>query len=101
VGRVGCAARWSTSPLAAALRGTPVLVPGEASRQLQPRGDTAGDTDGDSCVREDRQQVSSSTGKLSGGLVGGMKHGLELGECVLRLPPREANLSRGSPGGCQ
>jgi hypothetical protein len=77
-------------------------MPGEASRWLQPRGDTAGggedrvrrrgSTDGYSCVREDRQQVSSSAGGQSGGLVGGMKHGLELGECVLLLPPREANL---------
>ena len=89
--------------------GTPVLVPGEASRRLQQRGDTAGggedrvcrrgSSDGDSCVREGRQQVSSSTGGLSGGLVGGMKHGLELGDCALRLPPREENLSRGKPLG--
>jgi hypothetical protein len=53
---------------------TPALVPGEASRWLQPRGDTAGggedrlcsrgSTDGDSCVREDRPQMSSSTGGL-------------------------------------
>ena len=55
--------------------GTPVLVPGEASRRLQQRGDAAGggedrvcrrgSSDGDSCVREGRQQVSSSTGGLS------------------------------------
>ncbi len=37
----------------------------------------------------------SSTGGLSGGLVGGMKHGLELGDCALRLPPMEENLLRG------
>ncbi len=63
---------------------TPILVPCEASKRLQPRGNTAGggedrlchrgSTDGDSRVREDRQQVSSSTCGLSGGLVGGMKH---------------------------
>jgi hypothetical protein len=57
--------------------GTPVLVPGEASQLLQQRGNTAGggedrvcrrgSSDGDSCVREDGQQVSSSTGRLSGG----------------------------------
>ncbi len=91
--------------------GTPVLVPGEASRRLQQRGDTAGggedrvcrrgSTNGDSCVREDRQQVSSSNGGLSDGLVDGMKHGLDLGECSLRLPAREEHLSRGNPGVCQ
>ena len=32
-----------------------------------------------------------TTGGLSGGLVGDMKHGLELGGCALRLP--------GPPGG--
>ncbi len=57
-----------------------------------------GSSNSNSCVREDRQQVSSFTDGLLGGLVGGMKHGLELGECVLLLFPREANLSRGSPG---
>jgi hypothetical protein len=99
VGRVGCAAQYPR-PLRRQRRGgTPVLVPREASRWLQPSGDTAGggedrlcrrgSTDGDSCVSEDRPQVSSSTGGQSGGLVGGMTHGLELGECVLRLPPRD------------
>ncbi len=38
--------------------------------------------------------MSSSTGGLLGGLVGGMKHGLELGECALRLPPRGKPLVR-------
>jgi hypothetical protein len=88
--------------------GTQVLMPGEASRRLQQRGNTSGggedrvcrrgSSDGDSCVREGRRQVSSSTSGLSGGLVGGMNHGLELGECAPRLPPREENLSRGNPG---
>ncbi len=43
--------------------------------------------------------MSSSTGGLSSGLVGGMKHGLELGDCALRLPLREENLSRGKTPG--
>jgi hypothetical protein len=93
--------------------GTPVLVPGEASRWLQPRGDTAGggedglcrrgSTYGDSSVRWDRPQMSSccSTGGQTGGLVDCTKYGLELGERVLWVHPREANLSRGSPGVCQ
>ena len=65
---------------------------------IQHCGDTAGggedracrrsSSDGDSCVREGRQEISSSTDGLSGRLVGGMKHGLELGDCALRLPPR-------------
>ena len=81
----------------------PGPVSGKTARRLQQRGVTAGGredrvrrrggSDGNSCVCEDRQQVSRSTGGLSGGLVGGMKHGLELGDCELRLPPRGGNLS--------
>ena len=86
----------------------PGPVSGKTARWLQQRGATAGGeedhvrrrggSDGNSCVCEDRQQVSRSTGGLSGGLVGDMKHGLELGGCALRLPPRGENLSRGNPG---
>ena len=86
----------------------PAPVSGKTARGLQQRGAAAGGeedrvrrrggSDGDSCVCEDRWQVSNSTGGLSGELVGGMKHGLELGGCVLRLPPRGENLSRGNPG---
>ncbi len=67
--------------------GMPILVSDEASRWLQQCGATAGASlvaerivsavvaapDGESCAREDIRQVSSSTGGLSGGLVGGMK----------------------------
>jgi hypothetical protein len=90
--------------------GVPILVSDEASRWLQQRCATAGggedhwqvccrgSSDGESCVREDRRQLSSSIGDLSGGLVSGMKHGLELGDCALRLPQREENLLRGNHG---
>jgi hypothetical protein len=52
-----------------------------------------GSSDGSSCVREDGWQVSSSTGGVLGGLVGGVKYDLELGDCALQLPPREENLA--------
>jgi hypothetical protein len=45
-----------------------------------------------------RRHVSSSTGGLSGRLVGDMKHGFGLGGCALRPPSRGGNLSRGNPG---
>jgi hypothetical protein len=61
---------------------------------------TATPMSGDSCVREDRPQVrlSSSNGGQLDELDVGMKHGLELGECVLGLPPRrKARLPWGQP----
>ena len=60
--------------------GTPVLVSGEAPRRLQQRDDAGGgreglvlhrgDSDGVSCARCDRQQVSLSAGGLSDRLEG-------------------------------
>ncbi len=70
--------------------GMPILVSDEASRWLQQRCATAGggedhwqvccrgSSDGESCVREDRRQVSSSIGDLSGGLVGGIEAWLRI-----------------------
>ena len=89
--------------------GTPVLVSSETSGRLQQRGDAAGGgedrtlhrggSNGVSCTRgDDRWQVSSSAGGRSDRLVGGMTHGLGLGGCALRPPPREQNLSRRDPG---
>jgi hypothetical protein len=85
--------------------GTPCLVSSEISRQSQQRGDAAsggegrmphrGGSDGVSCARCDRRQVSSSAGELSGRSVDDMKYGLGLGGCALQPPPREENLSRG------
>jgi hypothetical protein len=60
--------------------GTPVVVSSETPERLQQRDDAAGGregralhrggSDGDSCVRCDRQQVSLSAGGLSNRLVG-------------------------------
>ena len=88
--------------------GSPVVVSGATPGRLRQRDDTAGggedhtlhrgSSDGVSCTRDDRQQVSSSAGRLSDRLVGDMKHDLGLGGRTLPPPPRGNNLLRGDPG---
>ncbi len=89
--------------------GTPVLVSesSEASGRSRQRGDAArdgedrtphrGGSDGVSCVRGDRLQVSSFACGLSDRSVGDMKYGLGLGGCVLRPPPGKGKILTSKP----
>ena len=77
--------------------GTPFLMSGETSERLQQRDDAAGGwedstfhcggSNGVSCARDDRRQVSFPAGGLVNRLVGDVKHGSVLGGCMLPQPP--------------
>ena len=79
--------------------GTPFLVSSETSGRLQQRDNAAGGweestlhrggSNGVSCARDDRRQVSFPAGELLNRLVGDMKHDSVLGGCMPRPPPGE------------
>jgi hypothetical protein len=91
----GCAVRWHTSPSVAAPRrnSRPVVQRGhgdDAAGGGEDRLSHCGGSDGVSCARGDRRQVS--TNELSDR---DMKYGLGLGGCGLQPPPREEKTSLG------